>query len=212
MPNKKTAAKKAAKAKRGLDPRIDAYMAKSAPFAQPILRHLRSIVHAACPNVVETIKWGMPHFDYLGIMCAMAAFKAHCTFGFWKGALIIGKQHQNAMGQFGRITDIKDLPSKQQIGAYVKAAMKLNEAGAKAPHMRNRQVRKPLPVPKDLAAALKGNKRARTVFSGFSPSNRRDYIEWITEAKTDETRERRLATTLEWLEEGKPRNWKYMKK
>ncbi len=198
-----------------LDPRIDAYIGKAAPFARPILKHLRSIVHETCPAVEETIKWGMPHFDYLGIMCAMAALKAHCTFGFWKGALIVGSTDQKdreAMGQFGRIVDLSDLPSKKRIASYVKAAMKLNESGAKAPHMENRKTRKPLPVPKDLSIALKGNRKANAAFAAFSPSNRRDYIEWITSAKTDETRERRLVTTLEWLEEGKPRHWKYIKK
>jgi uncharacterized protein YdeI (YjbR/CyaY-like superfamily) len=197
------------------DPRIDAYIDKAAPFAQPILQHLRSIVHDACPQVEETVKWGMPHFDYRGIMCGMAAFKAHCSFGFWKGALIVGKEankDHDAMGQFGRIAAIKDLPSKKQIAGYVKAAMKLNEAGAKAPHTEKRQARRPLAMPKVLTNALKGNRRARETFEAFSPSNRRDYIEWIIDAKTDTTRERRLATTLEWLAEGKARHWKYQKK
>jgi uncharacterized protein YdeI (YjbR/CyaY-like superfamily) len=197
------------------DPRIDAYIAKSAPFAQPILNHLRAIVHSACPEVEETIKWGMPHFDYHGIMCAMSAFKAHCAFGFWKGALIVkgaDNKDANAMGQFGRIASLKDLPPKATITRYVKAAMKLNEEGAKAPHMANRKTRKPLPVPADLAAALKTHKKAKAVFDEFSPSCQREYIEWITEAKAEETRKRRLDQTIEWVAQGKQRNWKYMKK
>ena len=197
------------------DPRIDAYIAKSQPFAQPILKHLRAIVHSACPQVEETIKWGMPHFDYQGIMCAMSAFKAHCAFGFWKGALIVedaADKDAQAMGQFGRIESLKDLPPRPTIARYVKAAMKLNEAGAKAPHRANRKTRKPLPVPPMLSAALKKNTKARTHFETFSPSAQREYIAWINEAKSDETRDRRLATTLDWVSEGKHRNWKYMKK
>lgn len=197
------------------DPRIDAYIANSQPFAQPILKHLRAIVHSTCPQVEETIKWGMPHFDYHGIMCAMSAFKAHCAFGFWKGALIVkGAENKDAqaMGQFGRIESLKDLPPKTTIARYIKAAMKLNEEGAKAPHMENRKTRKPLPVPPILTAALKTNAKARAHFEKFSPSAQREYITWIEEAKSDETRDRRLATTIEWVAEGKHRNWKYMKK
>jgi uncharacterized protein YdeI (YjbR/CyaY-like superfamily) len=198
-----------------LDPRIDAYVAKSAPFAQPILKHLRSLVHSACPEVEETIKWGMPHFDYHGIMCAMSAFKAHCAFGFWKGALIVkgaDNKDAQAMGQFGRIASLEDLPPKATIVRYVKAAMKLNEEGAKAPHMEKRKSRKSPPMHPALAKALKAHKGIGANFKKFSPSAQREYIEWIGSAKTDETRERRLETALEWIAEGKSRHWKYMKK
>ena len=197
------------------DKRIDAYIEKSAEFAKPILKHLRAIVHSACPQVEETVKWGMPHFDYKGIMCAMAAFKGHCTFGFWKGALLVkavDRKDSAAMGQFGRITTIKDLPPKKQIAAYVKAAMKLNDAGVKSPLLKKRQPRKPLLMPKDFAIAIKRDKRSQATFDAFSPSNKRDYVEWITEAKTDETRERRIETAVEWLMEGKTRHWKYQPK
>jgi len=199
----------------GFDPRVDAYIAKSADFAQPILKHLRSIVHAACPKVEETIKWGFPHFNYKGMLCSMAAFKRHCAFGFWKAQLILAnadEKNAQAMGHFGRIVSIKDLPSKPQLAKYVKQAMQLNDAGVKSPTRAHRKPRKSLPVPDDLAAALKRNKQARTTFDNFSPSHRRDYIEWIGDAKTDETRERRLATAIEWMSEGKSRNWKYMKR
>jgi uncharacterized protein YdeI (YjbR/CyaY-like superfamily) len=195
------------------DKRIDAYIAKSAPFAQPILKHVRTVVHQACPEVEETMKWSFPHFMYKGMLCAMSAFKAHCAFGFWKGNLILAasknKNHE-AMGQFGRITSLKDLPPKKQIVAYIKIAMKLNDEGVKSPD-NERRPRKPLSVPADLATALKRNKAARATFEDFNPTNRRDYIEWIVDAKAEATRSRRLATTLEWLAEGKTRHWKYRK-
>jgi uncharacterized protein YdeI (YjbR/CyaY-like superfamily) len=193
------------------DPRIDAYIAKSAPFARPILEHLRELVHAGCPDVEETIKWGMPSFTYHGILCGMAAFKEHCSFGFWKGSLIVdqaGRPAEAAMGQFGRLTSVKDLPSKKVLTGYVKQAMQLNESGVKA---RKKSTPKPeAVVPDDLARALRKNKAARETFDRFSPSNRREYVSWILEAKTDETRQRRLETAIEWMADGKPRNWKYM--
>ncbi len=193
------------------DPRVDAYIAKSAPFARPVLTHLRELVHAACPEATETLKWSMPAFMYEGILCIMAAFKAHCTFGFWKGALIVdpaGQPARMAMGQFGRITGVADLPPKRVLAAYVKQAMRLNEGGVEPPP-RPTKAKKPLRVPPALAAALKRNRAARATFDGFSPSNKREYVEWITEAKTEATRQRRLDTAMEWMAEGKARHWKY---
>lgn len=195
------------------DRRIDAYIARSAEFARPILAHLREVVHEACPEVEETIKWGMPSFEYRGPLCSMAAFKQHCTFGFWKGALLVGAnggRADEAMGQFGRISKRSDLPSKRTIAGYVKKAMKLNEAGVKVE--RKTTPRKPIPVPADLRAALAHNPRAKATFEGFSPSHRRDYLEWITEAKREETRLKRLETAVEWMAAGKPRHWQYQKK
>lgn len=194
------------------DPRIDAYITKAQPFAQPILRHLRAVVHAACPEVEETIKWSFPHFMYRGsILCSMAAFKAHCAFGFWRGPQLAGVTDRNgeAMGDFGRVGALKDLPTKARLTALVKAAMRLHERGVKRVVRKKAAPRKPLPIPKDLAAALGRDAKARATFDAFAPSHRRDYIEWITEARTETTRERRLATTLEWLAEGKRRNWRY---
>lgn len=194
------------------EPRIDDYIAKAQPFAQPILRRLREMVHAACPDVEERIRWGFPHFDHRGaMMCSMAAFKQHCSFGFWKGPLLLGADSRNAgaMGDFGRIATMKDLPSKARLTALVKQAMKLNEAGVKRVVRKPSAPKKPVRVPADLAAELERNGRAAAVFKGFSPSARREYVDWITEAKTDATRERRLATAVEWIAEGKQRNWKY---
>jgi uncharacterized protein YdeI (YjbR/CyaY-like superfamily) len=193
------------------DPRIDAYIAKSADFAKPILTHLRDIVHEACPEVEETIKWGFPNFTYRGILCSMASFKEHCAFGFWKGALVMEGSTDGAMGQFGRITAIAELPSKKVLTGYIKKAMQLNEAGVKSPARAKPVAKKAVAVPDDLARALKKNTKARATFEGFSPSQRREYIEWIVEAKREETRQRRLETAIEWLAEGKQRNWKYMK-
>ena len=196
------------------DPRIDDYIAKSAAFAQPILRHLRKVVHAGCPAVVETIKWSRPHFDYKGVMCGMAAFKEHCAFGFWNAELILDpgeNDEKNAMGSFGCIRSLADLPSEKTLISYVNKAAALNEAGVKAAwRTQPKKKRKPLPMPADFAAALKRNAKARKTFEGFSPSHRREYIEWITEAKRDETRKQRVATTVKWLTEGKARNWKYI--
>ncbi len=193
------------------DPRVDAYIAKSAAFARPILVHIRSVVHAACPAVEETLKWGMPSFMYKGILCGMAGFKEHCAFGFWKGSLILdakGRRVDEAMGQLGRIAKLSDLPSARLMTRYIKKAAALNDQGVKV-HRRPTPPRKPPVTPVDLKTALARNKRARTTFEGFSPSHRRDYVEWITEAKGEDTRRRRLATAIEWMSEGKSRNWKY---
>ena len=192
------------------DPRIDAYIEKSADFAKPILIHLREVVHAACPEVQETLKWSSPSFEYKGLLCGMASFKQHCAFGFWKHELVTGDTGRatEAMGSFGRITSLRDLPSKKILTGYVKKAMELNEQGIKAPRAKPAP-KGPLTVPQDLKAALKKNAKARATFEGLSPSHKREYVEWITEAKKDDTRQRRLATALEWMAEGKSRNWKY---
>jgi hypothetical protein len=197
------------------DPRVHAYIAQSAEFARPILRHLRRLVHAACPDVVETMKWRFPHFDYRGSLCGMAAFKEHCSFGLWKGELILGRGPGGAdgkgMGHFGRIKSLADLPAEQDLLGYLREAVRLNDEGIKKPVVARQGGRPRLTVPDDLAAALERNPKAQTTFHGLSPSHRREYIEWITEAKRPETRQKRLATTLEWLEQGKLRNWKHAK-
>ena len=191
------------------DPRIDAYIAKAQPFAQPILAHLREVIHAACPDVRETIKWSMPAFDYKGPYAGMAAFTAHCTFTLWKGSLIEGIPNAaGAMGQFGRITSVQDLPSDRALIRMLQAAAKLNDDGVKVAREKT-TIRGPVTVPPFMAAALKKAPKARAAFDAFSPSHRREYVEWITEAKTEATRDRRLATAIEWLREGKSRNWKY---
>ena len=197
------------------DPRVDACIAKSAAFAQPILKHIRKLVHFGCPEVEETIKWQFPSFMYKGMLCGMAAFKNHCTFGFWKHELIFGKEklaangEERGMGQFGRITSLSDLPKDVVLLGYIKEAVRLNDEGIKAPS-RAKPKKKALIVPDYFMKELKKNTKALAVFEGFSYSHKKEYVEWLTEAKTDETRNRRLATTLEWLAQGKSRNWKYM--
>lgn len=191
------------------DPRVDAYIAKAQPFARPILRHLRKVVHAGCPDVVETMKWSMPHFDYKGSLCGMASFKEHCGFGFWKASLLEGlKKNDDAMGQFGCIRSVDDLPSEKDLVTLVKQAVTLNDEGVKVkrtPKAPKASIRVPAPF----AAALKKNKKAQAAFDAFSPSHRREYVEWIAEAKQDATRDRRIATAIEWMTEGKSRHWKY---
>lgn len=194
------------------DPRIDAYIAKSAGFAKPILKHLRKVVHAGCPQVEETMKWSMPHFDYKGVMCGMAAFKEHCAFGFWKEGLVLGGNkatESTGMGSFGCIKSLGDLPDEKTLISYVRKAAALNDAGIKAPGRTKPKKRAPLEVPADFTGALKKNAKARKTFENSSPSHQREYIEWITEAKREETRKVRLATSIQWLSEGKARNWKY---
>jgi uncharacterized protein YdeI (YjbR/CyaY-like superfamily) len=194
------------------DPRVDAYIAKSAAFAQPILIHLRKQVHDNCADIAETIKWSMPNFEYKGgIFCNMAAFKAHCAFGFWLGDLLkIDAKAEKAMGDFGRITSVSKLPGDKEFARLFKAAMKLHDAGAKLPSRSNPKEKGELVVPDCFAAAVKKNKKAQTVFEGFSTSKKREYVEWITEAKTEATRDKRLAQAVEWISEGKVRNWKYL--
>ncbi len=195
------------------DPRVDAYIEKSADFAKPILAHVREIVHEACPEVEEAIKWGWPHFTYKGILCSVAAFKGHCTLNFWKGEDVLGTgvASEGAMGQFGRITSLEDLPPRKTLKEYVKKAKALNEAGTPGPMSRRARPKGEPEVPADLVVELKKNGAAKATFEGLSPGHRREYVEWITEAKRPETRARRLATTVEWLTEGIKRNWKYEK-
>lgn len=191
------------------DPRVDDYIARAQPFAQPILSHLRDAVHAACPAVEETIKWRSPHFLHHGMLCSMAAFKQHCVFGFWKGRLVVDHEGEHdAMGSFGRLEKVSDLPSKKTLAGYVRKAMALNESGAKVVRPL-KHPKPPIEVPAELVAAFKRNAKARAAFERFSPSHRREYVEWITEAKRPETRAKRVASTLEWLNQGKTRNWKY---
>jgi uncharacterized protein YdeI (YjbR/CyaY-like superfamily) len=196
------------------DARVDAYIDRSADFAKPILKHIRKIVHKACPDVTETMKWSFPHFDYKGMLCSMAAFKQHCAFGFWKQSLLEKSAfpaEKTAMGSFGRLESKVDLPADEVLIKLIKQAVELNDQGVKVAKKKPTTDKKDLVVPDYLTAALKKNKAAQKTFDGFPYSSRKEYVEWLTEAKTDATREKRLATTIEWLAEGKRRNWKYEK-
>ena len=200
------------------DKRVDAYIARSADFAKPIMSHLRQLVHAACPDVEETMKWSFPHFDYKGnMMCSMAAFKQHCAFGFWKASLIKDKHKllsslsETAMGHFGQIKKLADLPSDKIITEYIKEAMRLNDKGITFTKAKTSE-KKELIVPDYFKKALSKNKKASQTFEKFSYTNKKEYVSWVTEAKTEETKNQRLATSIEWMIEGKIRNWKYIKK
>lgn len=200
------------------DERVDAYIAKSADFAKPILAHLRELVHSGCPDVEETIKWGFPNFVYNGLLCNMASFKQHCSFGFWKATRIpdsrnlLWKIGKTAMGNFGQLKSLSDLPPDRIFIAYVQQAAKLNAEGVKVPLRRRGTEKKILKVPKYFREALARNKKAQKIFENFSYTNKKEYIGWITGAKTEETRNKRLADSIEWLSEGKIRNWKYAQK
>jgi len=188
----------------GRDPRIDEYIAKAADFARPILEHLREVAHRALPGAEEAIKWGMPHFLVNGKNVAgMAAFKAHCTF------VIHGDGRQgDAMGQFGRIGSITDVPDETELTTKLQAARERIESSGTAVRI----VRKPkaeIPMQEDFSAALDALPAAKANYEAFTPAQRRDYLEWITEAKTEGTRAKRIAQAVEWLAEGKKRNWKY---
>lgn len=196
------------------DPRVDAYIDKAEQFAQPILLHIRKLVHKAFPEIIETMKWSFPHFEHKGVVCSMASFKQHCAFSFWKASImkdpnkILQIKVRGAMGHFDRITSIKDLPQDKIMIAYIKEAISLNESGIKLP-VKPKSSPKPLEIPDHITKALKKNAKANKTFEAFPYSHKKEYINWITEAKTDATKEKRIATMIEWLEEGKDRNWKY---
>jgi len=198
------------------NPRIDAYIAKSKDFAKPILKHFRELVHKACPDVEETIKWGVPSYDYKGPYCMSPAFKEHCAIVFWKAQLmkdpilVANAKSEAAMGHLRKIKSLKDLPKDKVLISYLKEAAKLNKEGVKLPPRS--KAKKELAVPEVFLKALKKNRKASETFKNFSLSKKKDYVDWITEAKTDKTRKKRIATSIAWLAEEKPRNWKYMRK
>ena len=194
------------------NPQIDNYIAKSPLFAQPILRYVRQVVHAAADDVEETLKWSCPHFVYHGrIFCGMAAFKEHCRVHFWHSQvkkLIPKRAGDDSFGQFGRITKISDLPKRADFVSLVSAAAELTDQGVKSAP-RKPKAKKPLVIPHELTAALSRNKKALAAFNHLSPSHKREYAEWVAQAKREETKQRRLQTAIKWLVEGKTRNWKY---
>jgi hypothetical protein len=197
----------------GKDPRIDAYIAEAAPFAQPILRRLRLAVHGACPGVVETMKWNNPSFEYHGLLAGMAAFKAYCTFGLWKDKLVRTRGGASAvkiLDTAGKVATADDLPDDAALRQLIKLAAQLNEHGVKESR-KKAPPKGPVEVPEDLQKALVKNKKAKATFEGLSPSHKREYVEWITEAKQEATRRKRIDQALDWLADGKVRNWKYVR-
>lgn len=202
-----------------VDTCIDDYINKSADFAKPILTHLRKVIRETCPEVKEVIKWSFPNFDYKGsILCSMAAFKQHCTFGFWLASLMKDPYHilaavgeKSSMGHFGPIRSLADLPSDKILSEYIKEAMLLNEPGAKISRKEKPVRTKEIEIPADFIVELEKNDAALRNFGKFSPSNKKEYVEWFAEAKTEATRNKRITTAIEWLQEGISRNWKYQK-
>lgn len=200
-----------------INPQINAYLLKASPFAQPILTHLRELVHKGCPSVEEEIKWGRPFFVYRGaVLCNMAAFKEHCSFGFWGkeiGALLreANALHPDGMGSFGPIKSLKDLPSDKQMLTWIRKAAAFVDSGEyTSPMAARRKVAKAeIPLPAEFAAALDQNQQTALAFAAMNLSCRREYIEWISDAKRPETRDKRIATAVEWISQGKQRNWKY---
>lgn len=201
------------------NPLIDTYINNAAAFAQPILKHLRKLVHATCPNVTEEIKWGFPHFIYKNdMLCSMAAFKQHAAFGFWKATLMKDPlllqlaKSEVAMGHIGKITALKDLPSNKKIITWIKNAMELNEAGIKMPGKKKDTTPKKLEIPTYFLTALQQHKKAFVNFEQYPYSQKKEYVQWIIEAKTDATKNKRIETAITWIAEGKNRNWQYEKK
>jgi uncharacterized protein YdeI (YjbR/CyaY-like superfamily) len=200
------------------DRRVDVYIARSAEFAKPILIRIRKTVHAGCPEVEETIKWSFPSFMYKGILCSMAAFKDHCVFGFWKHALLrdriaeLPRGEGRAMGQFGRLTAVSELPGEKALLRLVRAAAELNDRGIMKPRRGAPKRDRKLHVPGYFLAAVRKNRKALATFKEFSYTNKKDYVEWVTEARREETRRRRLEAAVAWMVERKPRNWKYVRR
>jgi uncharacterized protein YdeI (YjbR/CyaY-like superfamily) len=201
-----------------VDRRVDAYIESSPEFARPILIRLRELIHAACPDVSETIKWGAPAYEHRGVLAIMAAMKQHAVFNLWKGDLIpevkelYREKSSMALGTFGKITSVHDLPPDDKIIAWIKQAMELNERGVKLPQRSRSEPKREVDVPNDLITALEQNDSAHSTFDGVTTARRREYVDWITGAKTDATRQKRLSKAIEWMAEGKHRNWKYDKK
>jgi hypothetical protein len=197
------------------NPAVDRYIIEAQPFARPVLEHLRALVHEACPEVEESIKWNMPCFDYHGILCSMAAFKKHASFGFWKGKLLkdpkglLEKSHETGMGNLGKIGTIEDLPSDKILLGFLLQAKKLNEEGLSVP--KEKKSKADLPIPDEFSVLLK-EQGIEQQFMSMSPSHRREYLEWFAEAKTLPTRERRMLQALDMIAEKKSRNWKYEKR
>lgn len=191
------------------EPGVDAYIQNAPAFAKPILIHLRALAHEACPQVKETLKWRMPHFSHKGILFGMAAFKQHCAVHFWKGSLILDDHRRSGgYGNLGKIVAVSELPNKKTLLRYIKNAVALNEGGVRKPAVKT--AKKKLVVPAYFRAALSRNKKAQATFDNFSYSHKKEYVNWITEAKRDETRHKRIKTALQWLAQGKPQNWKYL--
>jgi uncharacterized protein YdeI (YjbR/CyaY-like superfamily) len=201
-----------------MNPEFDKYIENAKPFAQPILKHLRELIHSVCPAVEEKIKWGFPHFDYKGVMmCSMAAFKEHAVFGFWKASImddpdnILSVAERASMGHMGRLQSLQDLPIDKILIKYIKEAVRLNDEGIKLPEKVKVTEKKELVLADDFKKAINRHPKALDVFDNFSYTNKKEYIEWIEGSKSEDTRIKRMEQAAEWISEGKIRHWKYQK-
>jgi uncharacterized protein YdeI (YjbR/CyaY-like superfamily) len=167
-------------------------------------------VHAAVPDVDETLKWSAPAFMLDGkILLIMASFKGHAALNFWRGQELRGASaNRDAMGQFGKLTSVADLPPDKEFDALIGEAASLAKS-APAPRKAKHAPKPPPEMHPDFAAALDKAPKSKTAFDSFAPSAQRDYLEWIAEAKQEATRRKRIATAVEWIGEGKKRHWKY---
>lgn len=197
--------------------RVDAYIAKSTDFAKPILIHIRELVHRAAPELTEIIKWGFPFFDYKGPVCQMAAFKRHCAFGFWKEKMLNDPKgylkvdgEESSAGSFGVITSIDDLPPDDVLIDFIHQAIAINEKGIKV-EKKPAAPKAEIAPPAEFEKGLRESPAAMDHFEKFSPSKKREYLEWFAEAKSDATLQKRIDQALEWIAEGKSRNWKYQR-
>jgi uncharacterized protein YdeI (YjbR/CyaY-like superfamily) len=200
------------------NPKVDAYAEKIEDFAKPVLAHLRALIHATCPEVIEEVKWGNPHFDYKGdMMCIFAAYKKHCSFTFYKDALMGDARLRANDGVpaaqrfMGKLTDLADLPPDRELKSWIKESMKLNEQGIKLP-ARETKAPKEAGMPAAFAEKLQASPKIMAIFEGKSASFQKEYKVWIGEAKTDATRDKRIEEAMAWIAEGKGRFWKYAKK
>jgi uncharacterized protein YdeI (YjbR/CyaY-like superfamily) len=195
------------------DPRVDDYIAKSPAYAQPIMKHIRGLIHQAVPNIVEVIKWAHPHFEYKGPAFSIGAFKEHLGLNFWKSKLMDDPEglfkYDGSAGSMGKIKSLADLPEDDILMAYFMLAADLNEQGVKATTPKTAPEKKQLIIPDDLIAAFKNDTTAMQHFEQFNYSAKKEYVDWLAEAKTTETRQKRLKTIMEWVAEGKTRYWKY---
>ncbi|KAF2080744.1 YdeI/OmpD-associated family protein [Flavobacterium sharifuzzamanii] len=197
---------------------VTAYIAKMADFAKPILNHLREVIFSACPEAEENIKWGTPHYSYKGDhLVMMGGFKQHCSFSLYKAELMKDAEIQASVkagkkfGYMDKIKDLSELPSKEKLTAYIKEAMVFNENGTAKPKPVKEKSTAEVVAPKEFVDALKKDTKATEIFESKSPSFRKNYIIWIADAKTDETRNKRISQSLEWIAEGKDRFWQSKK-
>lgn len=193
-------------------PEVTAYIAKSAPFAKPIFERLRRLFHAACPAIEEKLKWGCPSFEYKGMVGGFAGFKEHAAFGFWRQDVLPDPEGLfKSRGAFGsKLTGVSELPSDEIILQYIRRAVEMNEKGA--PARFKAKPKPPLKVPSYFLAAVRRNPKALATYQAFPPSQKREYVEWVVDAKQEETRTKRLETAVAWMAQGKVRNWKYVRK